>query len=402
MKIKARLSTMMFLEFFVWGAWYATVANYMVQIGMVKHIFWAFTVGPIGAIISPFFLGMIADRYFSTERILAVLHILGGIFMLIVPFFENNPVMFIVFLGLHMLCFQPTLGLCNTLSFHNIKSAEKEFPFIRMFGTVGWIVAGILVSGILIADRTAIPLYVAGTAAIILGLYSLTLPHTPPPAKGQKSTFREIAGIDALKKLSSPSFNLFILCSLLICIPLSAYYAYAQTYVESAGFMRPAFNLTFGQMSEVVFILLLPWFFKRLGVKWTLFMGMAAWGVRYLLFSFGAPAATTWMIMAGILLHGISYDFFYVTGQIYVEEKATVDIRGQAQGFIVLVTYGVGMLIGAQVAGWIFNRVVTETGAAALPQYGQFWLIPALFSLAVMLVFGIFFKDTVQEENKAA
>jgi nucleoside transporter len=393
MLIKSRLSVMMFLEFFIWGAWYATVSNYMAEIGMGKYIYWAFTVGPIGALISPFFLGMIADRFFPTERILGVLHLLGGIFILCAPFVWNNPVLFILFLGLHMLCFQPTLALVNTLSFHHIKSAEKEFPAIRMLGTVGWIVAGVLVSGILAADKTALPLFTAGIAAILMGIYSFTLPHTPPPAAGKKSTFREIAGIDALVKLSNRSFLIFLLSSMLICIPLSAYYAYAQTFLGATGFTKPAFSLTFGQMGEALLILLLPWFFRRLGVKWTLAIGMLGWVIRYSLFSIAAPMSVQWMIFIGILLHGICYDFFYVTGQIYVEEKATPEIRGQAQGLIVLVTYGIGMLIGAQIAGVFFNRIVTGSDSEKLLQYGQFWVLPAAFAGAVLLLFILSFNE---------
>jgi len=390
-----RLSTMMFLQFFVWGAWYATVANYMIEIGMTKYIYWAFTVGPIGAIISPFFLGMISDRFFATERVLGVMHILGGIFMLSAPFFHHNPVLFLSFLGLHMLCYQPTLALTNTLSFHNIKDPQKEFPAIRMFGTIGWIVAGILVSYILHADKTSLPLMIGGSAGILLGLYSFTLPHTPAPAAGKKTTFREIIGIDALKKLSSPSFNLFIVASLLICIPLSAYYAYAQTFVGATGFKDPAFILTFGQMGEAFLILLLPWFFKRLGVKWTLVLGMAGWVVRYGLFSAAATESVQWLVFLGILLHGICYDFFYVTGQLYVEKKAPLEIRGQAQGFIVLVTYGIGMLIGAQAAGWLFNSIIDPhaTSLVQLAQYKTFWMFPAAFAAAVMIIFGLFFKE---------
>ena len=351
---KAQFSVMMFIEFFIWGAWYVTVANFMGEIGMTEYIYWAFTVGPIAAIISPFFLGMIADRYFATEKVLGVLHILGGIAMFCAPFVSNSPVLFIVALGLHMLCYQPTIGLVNTLTFHNIENQEKEFPFIRMFGTIGWIVAGIFVSGILGADKTALPLKVAGIAGIVMGVFSFTLPHTPPPAAGKKATFREIMGVDALKQLSSRPFNVFMISSLLICIPLAAYYSYAQTYLTSAGFEKPGFSLSFGQMSEAIFIVMLPFFFKRLGIKWTLFVGMLAWVLRYALFSLGAADSVFWMIMFGVILHGICYDFFFVTGQIYVDEKATPAIRGQAQGFVVLVTYGIGMLIGAQVTGWLF------------------------------------------------
>lgn len=392
---KIRLSAMMFLEFFIWGAWYVTVANFMITKDMSDMTHWAFTVGPIAAIVAPFFLGLIADRYFATERVLGVMHLIGGVAMFCAPFFTSNPVIFILMLGLHMLCYQPTIGLANTLAFHNIADAEKEFPIIRMFGTIGWIVAGLVVSGWLKADTTATPLQIAGIAGVLLGLYSFTLPHTPPPAKGKVTTFREIIGIDALKKLGSPSFNVFLISSLLICIPLAAYYNFSQTFVLAAGFDRPGFFLSFGQMSEVIFIIALPFFLKKWGFKWTLFVGMLAWALRYALFSLGAPDAVTWMIIFGIVLHGICYDFFFVTGQIYVEKKATPEIRGQAQGLIVLVTYGVGMLIGAQIAGLLFNAVVNPgaPNTEQLAQYQSFWMIPAIFAAVIMLLFMMLFKE---------
>lgn len=398
-KVFSQLSIMMFLEFFIWGAWYVTVANYMGEIGMKDYVYWAFTVGPIAAIVSPFFLGMVADRFFATQKVLGVMHLIGGVAMFCAPFLSFSPVLFIIGLLIHMLAYQPTIGLANTLAFRNIGNQEKEFPVIRVFGTIGWIVAGIFVSGILGADKTAIPLKVAGIAGVLLGLFSFTLPDTPPPAAGKKATFREIVGIDALKRLSGKNFNVFIFSSLLICIPLAAYYSYAQMFVGDAGFPKPGFSLSFGQMSEAIFILLLPFFFSKLGVKKTLLIGMGAWVARYVLFSLGASDTVAWMIYGGIILHGICYDFFFVTGQIYVDKKAPADVRGQAQGFIVLVTYGVGMLIGAQVSGWIFNARVTETGAAALPQWQSFWWLPAIFAAAVMVIFWIFFNGKAEQKQ---
>ena len=395
--IRTRLSAMMFLEFFVWGAWYVTVGNYMAAEGLTDAIYWAFTVSPVAAIVSPFFLGMIADRYFATERVLAALHIVGGIALAVAPLAvaAESGTLFILLLLLHMLCYMPTLALANSLAFHNIGDQEKEFPIIRVNGTIGWIVAGVLVSAVLHADETALPLYIGGAAGVLLGLYALTLPHTPPPAAGEKVSVREVLGIDALQQLSSRSFNVFILSSLLICIPLAAYYAYAPVFVNAAGLAAPAFKMSFGQMSEVVFMLAMPFFFARLGVKWMLVVGMLAWAARYALFAAAAPAGVVWMIMVGILLHGICYDFFFVAGQIYVDKKSSPAIRGQAQGFLILVTYGVGMLIGAQVSGWIFNAVVPGGIAESMSQWQTFWIIPAVFALAVMLFFAALFRDKV-------
>ncbi len=403
--IKARLMTMMFLQFFVWGAWYVTVGNYMARIGMTDEIYWAYTVSPIGAIISPFFLGMVADRFFATEKVLGVLHIIGGIAMLAAPFFAEgrlaSPPLFITVLLIHMLCYMPTVGLANALVFHHIKTQEKEFPIVRALGTIGWIVANLLVSGILGADETATPLRVAGFSGILLGLFSFSLPHTPPSGAGQKISARQILGLDALSKLKDKPFVVFTISSLLICIPLAAYYSYAPVLVNAVGITNPAAKMSFGQVSEAVFIFLMPLFFARLGVKKMLLVGMFAWVLRYVLFAAGAPDAVVWMIMGGIILHGICYDFFFVTGQIYVDKKATPEIRAQAQGFLVFITYGVGMLIGAQVTGRLFNQIVTGSGSEALAQYQLFWVIPAVFAAVVMLMFGFLFNDKLSSTESS-
>lgn len=403
-KIQAQLSVMMFLQFFVWGAWYTTVAVYMTQKGMGDLTHWPFTVTPVAAIVAPFFLGLIADRYFSTEKVLAVMHLLGGVFMLIVPQTSANPTLFILLLLAYNLCYMPTIGLSNTLAFHNIEDQEKQFPVIRVFGTIGWIVAGLFISYVLggfiegIPEQTAAPLYTTGIASLALGIYSFTLPHTPPPAAGEKVSLGSIAGVDALKQLGSRSFYIFIISSLLICIPLAAYYNFTQIFLQDTGFQNIAGTQTLGQMSEVVFMLLIPFFFKRLGVKWMLAVAMLAWGLRYVLFALGAPATVTWMILGGILLHGICYDFFFVTGQIYVDKKSTPAVRGQAQGFLVLVTYGVGMLIGAQVAGNVYNAFLAGAESLTLEQWKDFWFIPAGFSIVVMLFFILTFYDRVDTE----
>jgi nucleoside transporter len=396
-----QLSGMMFLEFFVWGAWYVTVGNYMGAIGMTDLIYWAYTVGPIGAIISPFFLGMVADRFFATEKVLGTLHLVGGLAMILAPLAADagSAMWFILLLLVHMICYMPTVGLANALAFHHMTEQEKYFPIVRVFGTIGWIVAGVFVSAVLGADETSLPLRVAGAAGIVMGLYAFTLPHTPP-AKKERATFREIVGLDALARLKSPSFVVFIASSFLICIALSTYYAYAPVFVNGSGIANPGFKMTFGQMSEVLFIVLMPLFFRFMGFKWMLLIGMFAWVLRYALFALAAPASIFWMIMAGIILHGICYDFFFVAGQIYVDKVSTREIRGQAQGFLVLMTYGAGMLIGAQISGWLHNSIVTLTGAEALGQWQTFWVVPSVFAAAVMIMFAIFFKESGQLQRR--
>ena len=410
MSPKTRLGIMMFLQFFVWGAWYTSIAVYMTAEGMGDLTHWPYTVNPLAAIAAPFFLGLVADRYFSTEKVLGVLHILGGLVLLSVPQFSGAPVVFVSLLLLYNLCYMPTIGLANTLAFHNITDQEKHFPLIRVFGTVGWIVAGLFISLVLkefvaagsLPEQTPLPLYTAAVASLVLGLYSFSLPHTPPPAAGERVSMRSIVGLDALKALGSRPFYVFLGASLLLCIPLAAYYNFTQLFLEGTGFRNIAGTQTLGQMSEVVFMLLMPIFFIRLGVKWMLVAGMGAWVLRYIFFALAAPSGVFWMIIFGILLHGICYDFFFVTGQIYVDKKSTPAIRGQAQGMLVLVTYGLGMLIGAQAAGHLFNAFLGDAGALTLDQWRQFWFVPAAFAAVVMVGFAVLFKDRVESTKAEA
>lgn len=410
MSPKTRLGIMMFLQFFVWGAWYTSIAVYMTAEGMGDLTHWPYTVNPLAAIAAPFFLGLVADRYFSTEKVLGVLHILGGLVLLSVPQFSGAPVVFVSLLLLYNLCYMPTIGLANTLAFHNITDQEKHFPLIRVFGTVGWIVAGLFISLVLkefvaagsLPEQTPLPLYTAAVTSLVLGLYSFSLPHTPPPAAGERVSMRSIVGLDALKALGSRPFYVFLGASLLLCIPLAAYYNFTQLFLEGTGFRNIAGTQTLGQMSEVVFMLLMPIFFIRLGVKWMLVAGMGAWVLRYIFFALAAPSGVFWMIIFGILLHGICYDFFFVTGQIYVDKKSTPAIRGQAQGMLVLVTYGLGMLIGAQAAGHLFNAFLGDAGALTLDQWRQFWFVPAAFAAVVMVGFAVLFKDRVESTKAEA
>jgi nucleoside transporter len=393
--IGPRLSVMMFLQFFVWGAWYVSVGPFMNKMGMSPEaVAWVYSVGPIAAIISPFFLGMVADRFFATERVLGALHVLGGLLLLAAPSVAGGGVAgqwtFIGLLLAYMLCYMPTLGLTNTLAFHNMTDQEKQFPMIRVFGTIGWIVANQVISNLLHADESATQFMVAGGASVALGLYSFSLPHTPPPSAGKQATARDIMGLDSIALLKSPSFAVFMLCSFLICVPLAAYYSFAGIFVGSVGIENIAGTMSYGQMSEIFFMLVMPVCFARLGVKWMLAVGMLAWVIRYGLFAAAASSQTMWMVLGGILLHGICYDFFFVTGQIYVDKKAPKAIRGQAQGFLVLVTQGVGMLIGAQVMGQI---VAANTAADATKNWQAIWMIPCIAAGVIMLLFLALFRE---------
>lgn len=399
-----RLGLMMFLQFFIWGAWYVTVGNFLEDKGMSDWVGWAYTIAPIAAVLSPLFLGMVADRFFASERVLGVMHLLGGAAMLAIPqIVEMGPNFIIGILFLHTLCYMPTLGLTNTLTFHNITNQEKEFPLIRVFGTIGWIVAGIVVSKYLEADKSVTQFYVTGVAAILLGLYSFTLPHTPPPAAGQEFSLHKALGLDALSLLKEPSFAVFVLASFLICVPLAAYYAFAPIYADKVGFESPGFTMSFGQMSEIVFMLAMPLFFAFLGVKWMLVVGMAAWVIRYGLFAYSNDDNVLWMVFLGILLHGICYDFFFVTGFIYTDKKCDKKMRGQAQGFLVLVTQGLGLGLGAQIVAAIRDAYTSEQivdGVATdVVNWFAVWQISAIAAGAVMIFFYLFFHDQVAVEE---
>ncbi len=394
-----RLSAMMFLQFFTWGSWYTSIAVYMSEVGMKTLTHWPYTVNPIAAILAPFFIGIVADRYFATQKVLGVLHLLGGVVLLLVPETSGSPTLFILLLLAYNLCYMPTLGLSNSLAFHHINDSEKQFPVIRVFGTIGWIAAGLFISfasGVFVegvAEKTALPIYTSAVSSLLLGIYCFMLPATPPKGAGEKVSLRSIAGIDAFKAMGSKPFYVFLICSFLVCIPLAAYYNYTQLYLSASGFTNIAGTQTIGQMSEVIFMLLMPLFFVRLGVKKMLLLGMLAWVVRYSLFAVAAPDSLRWMILVGIALHGICYDFFFVTGQIYVDKKSTEKIRGQAQGFLVLITYGVGMLVGAQIAGLVYNNFLGSELTLALTQWQQFWWLPAAFAVAVMAIFAALFNE---------
>ena len=399
--LRIRLSALMFLQYFVWGAWSVPLGTYLgeqlafdgEQIGL------AFGTTAVAAMVSPFFVGMVADRFFSTERILAVLHVAGGCLLAIVSIQTSFESLYVALL-IYALCFMPTLALSNSLSFRQMSDPGQEFPRVRVVGTIGWIVAGLTI-GFLQLEDTERPMQIAAVASIALGALCLTLPHTPPTTTDTSVSAKGIIGLEALRLMRNRSFAVFVLGSFLICIPLQFYYTFANPFLNEIGLENAAGKMTLGQMSEIGFMVLLPWFLTRLGVKRLLIVGMLAWMSRYFLFAYGDSGPAVWMLYLGIVLHGICYDFFFVTGQIYIDAKAPRELRAAAQGFIAFVTLGVGGFIGTWFSGRVVNNYVVQSDPVT-HQWDQIWLVPAISAGFVLLLFSAFFSHhTTSESNNA-
>jgi nucleoside transporter len=390
--IRTRLSAMMFIQYFVYGSWLVTLGTYLGNVlhATGKEIGLAYMMPAIAAIISPFIVGMIADRFFATEKMLATLHIVGA-GLLYMATTQTTFGGFSVYFMLYTLCYMPTLALTNSISFDNMEDTSREFPRIRVLGTIGFIAVGLLI-GSMSADATVMPLLLGVGASVAMGLYCLTLPHTPPHAAGKPLSVRDVLGLDALDLMKDRSFAVFVLGSFLLCIPLQFYYAFTNPFLNEIGVPNAAAKMTLGQGSEIFFMLLMPWFLVRLGVKRMLLIGMAAWTTRYLLFAHGDATSGMWMLYLGLLLHGVCYDFFFVTGQIYVDQQAHVKIRAAAQGFIALVTLGLGQAIGSWLSGVVVDANVGGTAAAPHHHWFQIWLVPAIGAFAVLLIFAALFK----------
>jgi nucleoside transporter len=390
--IKTKLSAMMFLQFFIWGAWFVTMGGYL---GNTLHfsgadIGNAYAAMAWAALVAPFFLGMIADRFFASEKVLAVLHLVGGGVMWYASMVTTPGTLFWVLVG-YGLCYMPTLALSSSIAFHHVEDAAKDFPAIRVLGTIGWIVAGLTLS-FLGMEGSAQPMQLAAVASIVLGLYAFALPHTPPPAAGKPFSVRDALGLDALALLKDRSFAMFVLGSFLLCIPLQFYYAFTNLFLTESGVTATATKMSLGQASEIGFMLLLPFALRKYGVKVILLVGMLAWAARYALFAYGDAGAGMWMLYAGILLHGVCYDFFFVTGQIYTDQQAGPKIRAAAQGFITLVTQGLGYIVGSAVSGKIVDQYVRDGGH----DWMSIWMRPAMGALVILAVFAVAFRPSKQ------
>ena len=404
--VRIKLSVMMFLEFFIWGAWFVTLGTFLGSNLKASGSETAaiFSTQSWGAIIAPFVIGLIADRYFNAEKILGILH-LAGAFLMYQMYQSADVGVFYAYVLSYMILYMPTLALVNSVAFNQMKDAEKEFANIRVWGTIGWILAGLSISFLFHWDSVEAvssgllknTFLLAGIVALVLGLFSFTLPKTPPKVSEGKIKVGDIIGLDALKLLNDKNFLIFFISSILICIPLAFYYQNAHPFLTAAGVENPTGKMAIGQISEALFLLLIPVFFTRFGFKKTILVGMIAWAVRYVLFAYGNGDDLSFMLILGIALHGICYDFFFVSGQIYTNSKAGEKYKSAAQGLITLATYGIGMLIGFAVAGWITDNYKTIEGTT---DWQMVWIIPAGIAFAVFLIFALLFQDKDKAQNE--
>jgi nucleoside transporter len=391
-----QLSLMMFLQYFIWGAWYVTMGTYMGEhLGSSgSQIGWAYSALAIATMISPFFIGMVADRYFAAQRIMGVLHLIGAALLFLATKITGNTAFILVIL-FYSLLYMPTIALSNSIAFFQMTDPGKQFPWIRVFGTLGWIVAGLII-GKMAIEKTPNTFLIAAGVSVALGLLSFVLPNTPP--KGNEGTTASKAiGTEAFVLFKNKPYLIFFIAAILVCIPLSFYYGFANPFLTEAGMTEPASKMIFGQVSEAVFILAIPFLFNRIGVKNMLLLGMTAWILRYVCFAYGDTGAGMWMLYAGIILHGICYDFFFVTGYMYTEKKAGEKIKNAAQGLFTFATYGVGMMIGTLISGKVVDAyAINTTTGGKIHDWKSIWFVPAFIAVGVLLYFILFFKEKRQ------
>ena len=392
--MKWRLRLMMLFEFAIWGAWYVTVGTWL---GQTLH-FSGKEIGAvagttaIGAIISPLFVGLLADRLFDTRRVLTLLHIVGAV-LLVVAAQQSSFAALYGALLIYSLCYMPTLALTASLAMRHINDPQEEFGAIRVFGTIGWIVVGLIV-GAWGVEATASPLLLAAGLSLVMAGYCLTLPPTPPLARDQRVSLRTVLPLESLHLLRDRSMAIFALASFLICIPLQFYYAFTNLFLNEIGVVNAAGKMTGGQMSEILCMLLIPWFFRRLGVKYMLAVGMLAWVVRYAMFAFGGTGELMWMLWLGIILHGICFDFFFVVGQIYIDREAPSALRAATQGLITFLTYGLGMFVGSWLSGLVVDAYArTNAQGVTTHDWHAIWSIGGACAAFVLILFVVLFKD---------
>jgi nucleoside transporter len=393
--IKTRLGVMMILEYIIWGSWYVTITTYLTstlhfsgtEAGAV------FGTVSVASLVSPFFVGLVADRFFATERVMAALYVAGAVLIFLVTKVQSFAAVYGLMLAF-CLCYFPTIALTNSITMQQVTDPGRDFPPIRVMGTLGWIAVNLVVGYMRVEAQTT-PFLIAAGACIVMAVYSLVaLPHTPPRARGQKVSVRQVLGLDALAMMKKRSYLVFVIASVLACIPLTFYYSFTNPYLNEVGVVNAAGKMTLGQVSEVVLLLLMPLVFRIVSVRGILLAGLLAWTVRYLLLAYGDPGSGMWMFYVAIMLHGICYDFFFVTGQLYTDQEAPPHLRSTAQGFITFVTYGLGMLVGSLLSGGALDYFsTTTTGGEVVRNWMSFWLSSALMSFAIMLVVLLFFRD---------
>jgi nucleoside transporter len=402
--LKIKLSVFMFLQYLVWGSWYVSLGTYLANALKFSgdQIGYAYGAFAIGSMISPFFVGLIADRYFASEKMLAVLGIAGGLGLCALPQLTT----FWPFYGvliLYCALYTPTLALGNSLSLHHLADSRVDFPRVKVYSAVGWIASGLVISA-LKAEQTSLQFYFAGGVSLLMGLFSLSLPHTPPKKIGQAVTVAEVLGLDALALMKKPSFAIFIGCMFLICIPLYFYFVMIGVYLTELKWEYIAAKLTLAQVSDVIFLTLLAALLKNLGYKKTILLGILAWVARYFLLagSVGLASVQSLLIFGAILLHGVCYDFLFIAGQLYVDGEANERIRGACQGFIAFILWGVGAFVGTTLAGRVMDYYSHKDAAGVVTHDWQaIWMTPALGAAAVLVVFLLFFKEPLRVSDKA-
>ncbi len=396
---RLRLSFMMFLNYVIWGSWYVTIGTYLTatlkftgtEAGAV------FGTAALASMISPFFVGLIADRYFASERVLATLHIVGAVLLYLVTQQTTFGAVYAIMFA-YCLCFFPTVSLTNSLTLQHIKDPGRDFPLIRVFATLGWIFIGVIVGKLGVEDKSTQFLIAAG-ASVLMALFSLTLPHTPPPNKGQAVTARQILGLDALVILKDQSFLVFVIASILACIPLTFYFSFTNAYLNEVKVDNAAGKMALGQVSEVVMMLLMPFIFRKVSVKMILILGLASWTIRYALLAYGNPDGGMWMFYTAILLHGICYDFFFMTGQLYTDMQAPPNLRSAAQGLIIFLTYGIGMFIGSMLSGSAVDYFTKTVNGVPVRDWQSFWLTSSGGAFVILLLLLIFFKNNAKVQS---